>query len=217
MKRWECTVCGYIHEGDEPPEICPVCGADKSKFVQLPDEEEAGPEETPQAAPTITQPPQSPPAAERNPEAEKGLYGFMIDMMLKHHIHPITVHVPNGVAPLAVAFLGLHAFFNLPVLATTAFFNVLAIFLSMPIALFTGYVEWKYHYGGRMTQWFRAKIIVAFIAAGLAGLLVLWRLMDPNVTEWSTSSLWLYLLGHLVLLIPVAVAGFIGGKFVFKD
>lgn len=31
-KSWRCTVCGYIHTGDEPPEVCPVCGVDASKF-----------------------------------------------------------------------------------------------------------------------------------------------------------------------------------------
>lgn len=35
MKQWICTVCGYIHQGDEPPEVCPVCGAKKEKFVLL--------------------------------------------------------------------------------------------------------------------------------------------------------------------------------------
>lgn len=35
MRRWKCTVCGYIHEGDEPPESCPVCGADRTKFILL--------------------------------------------------------------------------------------------------------------------------------------------------------------------------------------
>lgn len=32
-KRWRCLVCNYIHEGDEPPEACPLCGADRSQFV----------------------------------------------------------------------------------------------------------------------------------------------------------------------------------------
>lgn len=32
MKKWRCARCGYIHEGDTPPEICPVCGAPKSLF-----------------------------------------------------------------------------------------------------------------------------------------------------------------------------------------
>ncbi|MFA7148952.1 MAG: FAD-dependent oxidoreductase, partial [Syntrophomonadaceae bacterium] len=31
-KRWKCRVCGYIHEGPEPPDICPVCGAPKDMF-----------------------------------------------------------------------------------------------------------------------------------------------------------------------------------------
>jgi rubrerythrin len=34
-KKWKCTVCGYIHEGDEPPEKCPVCGASNYQFVLL--------------------------------------------------------------------------------------------------------------------------------------------------------------------------------------
>lgn len=40
MKMWRCEVCGYLHEGEEPPDFCPKCGAPKSKFVLL-DEEEA--------------------------------------------------------------------------------------------------------------------------------------------------------------------------------
>jgi rubrerythrin len=30
--RWRCDVCGYIHDGEEPPDFCPRCGADKSHF-----------------------------------------------------------------------------------------------------------------------------------------------------------------------------------------
>lgn len=33
MKKWRCTVCGYVHTGEEPPGACPVCGALKDKFV----------------------------------------------------------------------------------------------------------------------------------------------------------------------------------------
>ncbi len=32
MKKWICTVCGYVYEGEEAPEKCPVCGAPKDKF-----------------------------------------------------------------------------------------------------------------------------------------------------------------------------------------
>ena len=30
-----CTVCGYVHEGDAPPEFCPVCKASSSKFEEM--------------------------------------------------------------------------------------------------------------------------------------------------------------------------------------
>ena len=30
--KWVCPVCGYVHEGDTPPEKCPQCGVPGSKF-----------------------------------------------------------------------------------------------------------------------------------------------------------------------------------------
>jgi nitrite reductase (NADH) large subunit len=32
VTAWLCTVCGYVHQGPEPPDVCPVCGADKALF-----------------------------------------------------------------------------------------------------------------------------------------------------------------------------------------
>ena len=34
MAKWVCSVCGYVHEGDTPPERCPVCKAPASKFTE---------------------------------------------------------------------------------------------------------------------------------------------------------------------------------------
>ena len=34
-KKWICTVCGYIAEGEEAPEKCPQCGAGKKAFTEL--------------------------------------------------------------------------------------------------------------------------------------------------------------------------------------
>ena len=31
--KYRCTVCGYIHEGSEPPAFCPQCKAPADKFV----------------------------------------------------------------------------------------------------------------------------------------------------------------------------------------
>ena len=40
MMIWRCEVCGYLHEGKEPPGSCPKCAASRDKFKLL-DEEEA--------------------------------------------------------------------------------------------------------------------------------------------------------------------------------
>ena len=32
MAKYICTICGYVHEGDEAPAKCPQCGAPASKF-----------------------------------------------------------------------------------------------------------------------------------------------------------------------------------------
>ena len=37
-KKWRCTVCGYVHTGDNPPERCPLCKAPASKFVEIKEE-----------------------------------------------------------------------------------------------------------------------------------------------------------------------------------
>ena len=34
-KKFICTVCGYVHEGDAAPEKCPQCGVPASKFKEL--------------------------------------------------------------------------------------------------------------------------------------------------------------------------------------
>jgi rubrerythrin len=34
MKKFVCTICGYVHEGDAAPESCPTCGAPADKFIE---------------------------------------------------------------------------------------------------------------------------------------------------------------------------------------
>ncbi|MBQ4608872.1 MAG: NADH peroxidase [Clostridia bacterium] len=35
MKKWVCPVCGYVHEGEEAPEKCPLCKVPGSKFTEM--------------------------------------------------------------------------------------------------------------------------------------------------------------------------------------
>lgn len=42
MKKWKCTICGYVHVGQRPPSHCPICGVGAGMFEEvkekLPDE-----------------------------------------------------------------------------------------------------------------------------------------------------------------------------------
>lgn len=40
-KKFICTVCGYIYEGTEAPDVCPVCKAPKSKFKEMDESDNA--------------------------------------------------------------------------------------------------------------------------------------------------------------------------------
>lgn len=35
MAKWVCSVCGYVHEGDQPPQECPVCHVPGEKFNKV--------------------------------------------------------------------------------------------------------------------------------------------------------------------------------------
>ena len=35
MKKFVCSVCGYVYEGEEAPEFCPVCKAPREKFNEV--------------------------------------------------------------------------------------------------------------------------------------------------------------------------------------
>lgn len=34
-RQWRCLVCGFVHQGDSPPEWCPICGAATAEFEEF--------------------------------------------------------------------------------------------------------------------------------------------------------------------------------------
>ena len=209
MKKWQCTVCGYIHEGDEPPEECPVCGADRSKFIEIVTEE---PVETEMDQP---EPEDKRMDSKPEPPISHPKLNPIIDLMLKHHVHPISVHIPNGVLPASVIFIVLAALFNFSGLSQAAFYNLIFVVLTLPLVLFSGYIEWQKKYRGQLTRLFKTKIICAAVVSLTAVILVVWLFIDPQAATSSNNLL--FLLINLVMLTAAGIAGFIGGKFVFKD
>ena len=37
VRKFQCTVCGYIYEGEELPEdfVCPICGVPRDMFEEV--------------------------------------------------------------------------------------------------------------------------------------------------------------------------------------
>lgn len=206
-RRWRCSVCGYIHTGPAPPQNCPVCGADKSRFVLLdapddeaqPQVEETAPEQTPSPvdhAPAFWQP-----------------YRRWIDFTIEYHAHPIAVHIPNGVVPITVAMVFLAAIFDWPAIGHAAVYNMGFVLLSMPVVLLTGYLHWQFKFGGNMTGLFKWKIICGATVLALSLILFLWGLVSPNAARHPGA---VYLLLHVLMLAVAGIAGWLGGKLVFR-
>ncbi len=220
MKKWKCSVCGYIHTGDEPPETCPVCGADKSKFVLIESEEASS--ETKKVEETVsTSDEETKPSEEARDNSAKKIiidkYPQLSQKMTKLHAHPVSVHIPNGVLPLAVLFTFMAAIFDSEAFATAASINMTFVFFSMPFVLFSGYVDWINRFGGNMTKTFRIKMTCGAIIMVLTFILTIWWLAQPGILWKESGSSTLFMFLHLITLIPAIVAGFYGGKLVFLE
>lgn len=215
MKKWRCTVCGYIHEGEEPPEICPVCGADRSKFVEIVDEEndekksKIDPLE-PETGAIIS----DAPGTNLEPLSK---YDRLYQLMVKHHIHPISVHIPNGVLPVAVFFIFLAVIFKFTGLSQAAFYNLICVVFAMPVVLYSGVIVWQKKYNGVMTKLFLTKMICGGVVSLSAMILVIWYIVDPGMLTLTSAHLVAFLFVSMVMLGAAATAGFLGGKLVFKD
>jgi len=221
MKKWRCTVCGYIHTGDEPPDVCPVCGADKNMFEEVPSEEPAGGDAAhPEQEKPAPEPPKDPrqPELGEPPDMKHGkLYHTLAGQLLKHHAHPISTHIPNGVLPISFLFVLLAVITGSAPLGTAAFYNVAMVLLTVPLVIFPGYVAWQYRYKGVMTTQFRVKIVCAVVVAVSALILVIWWILNPEILHDASAARKGFIFISFIMLIAAGIAGFIGGKLVFRD
>jgi len=204
-KRWKCTVCGYIHTGPEPPEKCPVCNAPANMFLEL---DEKGREigSLPGAEVESTAPGES---------QASSLLNTLADHLVRNHLHPISVHFPNGILPVVVSFLAISVYFNMASLEVAAFYNLIVVLLAMPLVLLTGYLEWQKNYKGIKTAVFITKIVCGLVVLASTNVLVFWRIIDPEVIAEGSTVKWVYLGIAALLLAAAGLAGHLGGKLVF--
>jgi len=203
--RHRCTVCGYLHSEDQPPESCPVCGAKANMFVEV--------DAKGRALSNVTQ--DSPAPQEKVPAVKKTLMSRLGDLALDLHLHPITVHFPNGILPVVVGFLLLSVFMDIISLGEAAWYNLIAVLLMLPPVLLTGFLEWQKRYRGAKTPLFIVKIFCAVVVLGAVNVLVFWRLLDPGVLGTESPYRNIYLVVAGIMLAAAGIAGHLGGKLVF--
>lgn len=207
-KRYLCTICGYIHTGQKPQEVCPVCKVPPEKFVEL---DKDGREVVGSLAAEAGRP------ALSGEEVSKSMLDTIACLLVRHHFHPIFSHFPNGILPVAVTLLVISVGFNWVSLELAAFYNLIAVLLTLPLVLLTGYLEWQKSYQGIRTTIFKIKIICSTVVLASTSVLVFWRIIEPEVVAAGSPYRFIYL-GIAVLLLGAAgVAGHLGGKLVFPS
>lgn len=218
MKKWECTICGYIHEGNEPPDECPLCGADKSLFVEVTEKPTAAANNEPVSDKKEKDASSSTEIEAENKQAKHvttSSPGLIKRLIVQHHLHPITVHMPNGIIPMAFVFVFLFVVWEVVPLGQAALYGYTFVLLCMPLVLFTGYIMWKERYRRATTNLFKAKIGASIIATLALFVLVIWGFVQPAVLRENVPGRGMYLFLSLILLTSVGLAGHLGGKLVF--
>ncbi|MFP4392879.1 MAG: rubredoxin-like domain-containing protein [Desulfohalobiaceae bacterium] len=210
MKNWKCTVCGYLHAGNKPLSQCPVCKADQRKFIPVQEGEKAEQKGSyTEVGSDQVQPIDIPFLGTRF----RGIFALLI----RRHMHPISSHVPNGVLPMSVLFIVLAAIFGWQGVSQAVLYNMVFVLLALPFVLFSGYLEWKFKYGGHWTWLFRVKISCALATFALALLLTVWLALNPDLLTVSGEGRAVFVLLGLAILAAAGTAGYLGGKLVFKD
>lgn len=197
-KTWRCTVCGYLHKGENPPDICPVCGVDASKFELV--------AETPSQA--------AEPTTWRATLTQKGMDLFN-EIQASFVPHAVAAHFPNALLPTGFLFLLLTAVSSENSFEATSYHLLFVAFLAIPATIATGLVAWKKKFSGELAPIFRKKILLSVVLFVLAILSTGWRWYHPEVFTSGGVSAWVYFLLIAAILGCVTLLGHYGGQLVF--
>ncbi|WP_303722404.1 rubredoxin-like domain-containing protein [Malonomonas rubra] len=198
-KTWRCTVCGYLHKGDQPPENCPVCKVDACKFELV--EEPASEVESQSVG--------------KADFLKKQVKIFLEEMKIGFVPHAVGAHFPNALLPTAFLFLLIYIFGGGATFESAVFYLLLVVFLAVPVTFATGVLDWRKSFSGKLTPIFRKKIILGVALFVSVFITVAWRLLNPQVLTSGGLSACGYSLLILLMLGCVVMLGHYGGVLIF--
>ena len=154
------------------------------------------------------------PAPDTVPKPKGGLAAFL-DELRDHPIHPLVVHIPNGVLPLAILLAALGDLLGRGAFIAAGWFNLIFVAVMMPVVLAAGYLDWTRRYRGAMTRVFRRKIISGIIATIITWLIAPLPWAWPALADPAASARWLFPLLMAISMAPIVYASWLGAKLVF--
>jgi uncharacterized membrane protein len=132
------------------------------------------------------------------------------------HLHPVFVHFPQALFPVAFAAFGFYLLTGIREFETGAFVASLFGALAAPLTTATGFFDWWNRYQAYMTSVFKIKIAGAFVLMALAGPAVWLRALHPDLAALPLGGLgWVYLGLLAACTATCVVLGHYGGKLVF--
>lgn len=185
VNKWRCTVCDYVHEGPEPPDVCPVCSAGRDAFKAV---KEEGPEKK---------------------------VGFVRDMIDTFVLHGVAAHFPNGLLPTAFIFIVISLVASISDLEATVLYLLIVALAAVPVSFISGIVDWKAKFKGAKAPIFYKKIALAVILFVFGCAAVGLRLWKRDLWEAGGFFKWTYIGFIAVMLAMTVLLGHYGGKLVF--
>jgi uncharacterized membrane protein len=132
------------------------------------------------------------------------------------YFHPIFVHFPQALFPVAFASFVLYLVTGNDLFEKGTFLMMVFGLAATPVTMITGYIDWKVRYKGYMTPVFKIKIVTGFVLIGLSLSAVLLRALVPEVALLPMSGLGWLRAGLLAACVgSCVVEGHYGGKLVF--
>lgn len=132
------------------------------------------------------------------------------------YFHPIFVHFPQALFPVAFASFVLYLVTGNGLFERGTFLMMVFGLAAAPVTMITGYIDWKVRYKGYMTSVFKIKIVTGFVLVGLSLSAVLLRALVPEVALLPLSGLGWLRAGLLAACVgSCVVEGHYGGKLVF--
>lgn len=132
------------------------------------------------------------------------------------HLHPIFVHFPQALFPVAFAAFCLYLLTGAREFETGAFVAAMFGAMAAPVTTLTGFFDWWNRYQAYMTGVFRIKITGSFILMALGATAALLRGFHPDLAVLPLGSLgWAYFGLLAACAATCVVIGHYGGKLVF--